>query len=115
ADDLKSTQRVAWALEDSGYAVAHKRVAESVTFNDFNAVFLVSVAAPEDKLWDKLANYAKDGRGVCVMPPGDDLQINAYNSIAAKKLLPGAIDQKISSETGVEWDLKTNDLQHPFM
>jgi len=115
ADDLKSTARVAFAMEVLGYAVTHKRVAENVNFNDFSAIFLVSVASPDNTLWDRLANYAKDGRGICVMPPGDDLQLNAYNSIAAKRLLPGAIEQKISSESGVEWDLKTNDLQHPFM
>jgi hypothetical protein len=115
ADDLKQTRRFRHALDALGYAVTHKTATGDTTLAGYKTVFLVSVAAPADELWKALADYASLGNGVCIVPPGDDLRVKAYNGKAAKTLLPGDVKERIDSTGGVEWDLATNDLRHPFM
>lgn len=115
ADDLRRTQKFAWALEDLGYMVDHKLAAEKVNYNTYHSVFLIGAAAPDEKLWQSLAAYVAGGRGLCVIPPGDELQTKAYNIETAQKLLPARIGEKVAQEAGSKWDLERNDLQHPFM
>src|SRR5262249_16959565 len=52
-------------------------------------VCLFSLARPDAKLWPVLAEYVQNGRGLAVLPPGDELSLQAYNSDAAQALLPG--------------------------
>ncbi len=114
-DDVKRTQRIAWALEDLGYTVEHKTIAEKLHFSADQTVFLVGAAAPPPKLWTDLLSHVGGGGGLCVVPPGDELQSPAYNSEPAQRLLPARVGVKVVAELGVTWDLERNDLQHPFL
>ncbi len=113
ADDVTSVRQFAWALEDLNCDVDRKTLEEPMRHHDYAAIFLVDAAAPPDALWQKLADYAQE-YGVCVIPGGDRLQPRAYNSTAARKLLPAAFGASIKADPGSAWNLEANHLQHPF-
>jgi hypothetical protein len=115
ADDLKTTKRFAWALEDLRYDVDHKLSKDARDLGAYQAVFLVSVAVPNEKLWQLLKTYVEGGRGLAVIPGGEELQPNAYNSADAQKVLPGAIGARIVSKRGAIWNMLESKLQHSFM
>ncbi len=114
ADDLKTTKRFAGALEALLYDVVHKTPKDATDLNPYQAVFLVSVVAPDDKLWQSLKAYVESGGGLAVVP-GGDVQPSAYNGPQARKVLPGTIAGKIVSKQGAVWDLLQSRLQHSFM
>lgn len=113
ADDLKKTRDFARALEVLHYAVTHK-TAEDKNLNQYDAVFLVSVAAPTETLWQELTTYVKDGRGVCIIPPGAELNRDAYNNEAAQKVMPAAVLATMDGPSR-EWNLTTADWGNPFL
>ncbi len=115
ADDLKATKRFAWALEDLLHDVDHKTPQDASDLGRYQAVFLVSVAGPSDKLWQMLKAYLDVGGGLAVIPGGEELQPDAYNSPDAQKVLPGKIGARIESKQGATWDLMNSDMQHSFM
>jgi hypothetical protein len=91
-----------------------KRPQDKASLGDYEAIFLVSVAAPEEKVWRDLTAFVEQGRGVAVIP-GGEMQIKAYDTDAARKLLPTRIRTKVEAKDGAAWDLAVNHLQHPFM
>jgi hypothetical protein len=117
ADDAKKGQKFAGALEDLRYQVSLKDVRDKVNLSDYQAVFMVSVAAPSEPLWDSLANYVKQGGGLGIIPPGEELDRNAYNSAAAKKIMPATIVRQIELPTGEgrQWNIATSDQRHSFL
>jgi hypothetical protein len=115
ADDLKRTEKFARALRALLYRVDHKLVSAKLDYSGYEAIFLVGVGTPEEKLWQALGNAANAGRGLCVVVPGDELARDAYNGAAAQKVLPARIGEKISAARGSPWQLEENDLQHPFL
>ena len=114
ADDVKKAQKFAWALEDLLYDAHLKTIHEKTDFNNYEAVFLVGVRAPPDEHWKALANYLEQGKGVGIIPPGADIDRAAYNSEAAKKVMPARIVKKNDAAVGT-WSLQESDLDHPFM
>src|ERR1051325_90468 len=114
ADDVTKVADFAFALEVLNHAVERKTPQEKARLDDYAAIFLIDVAAPSDALWQKLTTYAQE-RGVCVIPAGERLQQAAYNSTAARQILPATFVDSVKAEPGVAWNLKENLLQHPFM
>lgn len=116
ADDLETTKRFAWSLEDMRYDVDHKTPKDAGDLSPYQAVFLISVAAPSDKLWQMLKVYVDGGGGLAVIPGGEELQAAAYNSADAQKVLPGTIGARITAaKPGAVWDLLQSKLPHSFM
>jgi Aerotolerance regulator N-terminal/von Willebrand factor type A domain len=114
ADDLKTTKRFAGALEALLYDVTHKTPKDAGDLNPYQAIFLVSVAAPSEKLWQMLKAYVEGGGGLAVVP-GEELEPNAYNSSDAQKVLPGTVGAQIKSKQGTIWNMLESKLQHSFM
>ena len=115
ADDLKTTKRFAGALEDLRYDVVHQTLKDAGDLNPYQAVFLVSVAAPDDKVWQSLKTYVDGGGSLAVIPGCEELQPIAYNGTDAQKLLPGTIGARVKSKQGAIWNMLESKLQHSFM
>jgi Aerotolerance regulator N-terminal/von Willebrand factor type A domain len=115
ADDLTTTRPIALSLKDLNYDVDHKTPKDAGDLGAYQAIFLVSVAAPDDKLWQSLKAYVDGGRGLAVVPGGEELQPNAYNSPDAQKVLPGTLGAHVKSKQGAIWNLLESNLQHSFM
>jgi hypothetical protein len=85
----------------------------------YQAACLVGVARPDQDLWEKLAKlFVADGGGLAVIPGGDELERDAYDSEAAQALLPARLVKavkvvKTEHEKGVVWSAAT--YQHPLM
>ena len=115
SDEPGATKKFAFALNLLHYAVDARKAGESIDLGVYDAVFLVSVAAPTEKLWRDLAKFIKDGRSICVIPPGEELERPAYNSVAAQLVMPGLIAVAVES-TGSRWnDGNVPDWGHPFL
>src|SRR5262249_53932340 len=73
----------------------------------YQAVCLLSVAAPDKDLWEKLERYVTAGGGLAIVPGGEDPA--RYNDEAAKNLMPGKFGKLISvpADKGVTWDKKS--------
>jgi hypothetical protein len=114
ADDLKASAEFAHALRVLRHAVDHQHIDAKVNLAEYDAIFMVGVAAP-DKRWQELAKYVADGRSVCVIPPGAGLQRSAYTSDAAKAVLPGVLQGRIDADAR-EWDLlDVAERGHPLL
>jgi hypothetical protein len=115
ADDLKKVRRFADTLEVLLYDVDRKTLQDKASYTDYEAVFLVEAAAPDDKLWQALLAFVEQGGGVAVIAGGDEMNLKAYDSVAAQKLLPTRILRRVDSREGVAWAIAENHFQHPFM
>jgi hypothetical protein len=115
ADDLASSKRIARSLEDLLYAVDHKTPKDAGNLGAYQAVFLVSVATPDDALWQSLKSFVDAGGGLAVVPGGDEMQPKAYRSDEAKKVLPGEYVGVIESKQGAVWDVLQSNLTHSFL
>ncbi|HMF28882.1 MAG TPA: hypothetical protein VKE42_08925, partial [Candidatus Cybelea sp.] len=114
-DDRKRTERFRFALECLNYTADAATVAQNPDLRKYEAVFLVGVASPPEKLWRELAAFVQDGRGVCIVPPGEEIDRPAYNNEIAQKVMPAEIVKPVPAK-GVSWDLSDLDqLQHPFL
>lgn len=115
SDDPKRTEPMAKALESLLYHVARKKTDDAVDLTPYRGVFLVSVAAPSEKLMRSLSDYVVGGGAVCVVP-GDKLDTRAYWSEPARAFLPGRFGESVVSPTRkAGWNLGRSDLRHPFL
>jgi hypothetical protein len=115
-DDVKKADDFLHALKSSLYEADVRAVADDKgdPFSRYEAIFLDGVAAPDDKLWAALEAFVQQGGGLGIIPPGDELQKDAYNSAAAKKLMPAEIVKKAATENGV-WLVGAEALDHPLL
>src|SRR5262249_49500057 len=97
ADEPTMVDDFSFALEVLNYDVEPKTRKEKFSLHDYAAVFVIDVAAPNDALWQAMTAYAQD-HGVCVIPAGERLEKAAYNSAAARGLLPGTFGDSIKDE-----------------
>ena len=116
ADDARRSALFAKALRALRYQVNERTMEKSGGFNDYAAVFLVGVAAPTEPLWTKLADFVQLGGGVAIIP-GEEIKLGAYNTEAAKKVMPAVIEAKGAAEPGAVWNLNLllANLDHPFL
>ena len=117
-DDAKRTELFALAVTSLGYAaeVRSPRGLTKEALAGHDAVYLVGVAAPDADLWKTLTDYVRGGGGLAVIPPGDELQLEAYNAMG-KTLLPGKIEKKFDQQAkeGSEWSWDSAKYNHTFM
>lgn len=116
ADDLARARRFAFALECLDFAVTKQASGDDkINLSESDAVFLVGVKAPAEKLWLNLADYVKSGRGVCIIPGGAELSRAAYNGAAAQTVMPALVERVVETP-GARWsDGADADWDHPFM
>jgi hypothetical protein len=114
------------ALESTkGFQCEVRRVSEVNNFSPqdligrYQAICLLNVAKPSHDLWEKLSTYRTNGGGLAIMP-GETLDKQAYDDVAAQELLPGRFVQflrgkliKQGQRQGATW--KTATYQHPVM
>ena len=83
----------------------------------YQAVCLVSVAAPDPDLWDKLLKYVEDGGGSAIVPGGAELKKTFYEdkdeNAAVNGLMPGRLIGLVDDKKGVPW--KESTYRHPVM
>jgi hypothetical protein len=77
----------------------------------YDAVFLLAVPDPSDAVWKALASFARAGGGVGILPGADEMKPAAYQSAAARELLPGVYDRVV--RIGKEGDVGTLWQWHP--
>ncbi len=125
-DDLREAEFLKLALQDSwketpsrGFQCDVLRVSEAGALgpeelsSKYQAICLLSVAKPSSDLWERLLVYVEKGGGLAVMPGGQELDKEAYNTDSfARRLLPGQLVQviKAAAEPGVRWN--ENTYQH---
>jgi hypothetical protein len=78
----------------------------------FAAVCLLNVASPTRDVWDSLAKFADAGGGVAIVL-GERVDSVAYNSAAAKALLPGELLAKLKFNPPEFFDLQK--FTHPVL
>jgi hypothetical protein len=71
----------------------------------YQAICLLSVAAPEAGLWKKLRAYVESGGGLAIIPGGEELEPKKYAQGEAKFLMPGDFGKVIRhpEEKGFPW------------
>jgi hypothetical protein len=114
ADDVKNAALLKKWLDACLYAVDTRSVRdEKWDFSNYDAVFLDGVAEPSPKLWDALAAY---GGGLGIIPGGDAMKKDDYNTASAQKVMPAKIVGKASPTAGHtgRWNDAARDLDHPF-
>lgn len=113
--DSKRTEQLRVDLQWLKYDAHQANFADAPDLRKYDAVFLAHVAAPPEKLWGELASFVQSGGSVCIVPPGDELKREYYNSDAAQKVMPAKIVKHVES-SGVSWNFADLDaLQHSFM
>lgn len=120
-DDPARQGSFARAIAALGYA-AEVKPAAGITkeaLAGHAAVYLLGVAAPEEKLWEALADYVRKGGGLGIVPAGADLKTDKYNQEAAQKLMPGRIGDKLDGKLDVgsewNWEARSAKYTHSFM
>jgi hypothetical protein len=100
-------------------AMYHCDVKTPATLGDrfaegYAAVFLWGLKSPDAKLWSELAEYVGKGGGLCVIPGGEEMSVEAYNDAKAQEVLPGRLETVVAGK-GAEWDWSQDIYKHPLM
>jgi hypothetical protein len=84
--------------------------------SSYAVVTLFCVAHPEP-LWKLLGEYVQSGGGLIVVPGGNEISKDDYNSTEAAKLLPGRLVgyEMLKGEKGLFWDFQETVYQHPIL
>jgi hypothetical protein len=109
------------ALSTKGFQCEAKRASEVAAWGPaellkYRAICLMNVPAPSRDLWEKLARYVGEGRGLAIMPGGQGLSRKDYNDDEiARGLMPGELARLIAAdkEPGATWRLSS--YQHPVL
>jgi hypothetical protein len=85
--------------------------------SSYAVVCLFCVAHPPEPLWGILGEYLQTGGGLIVIPGGNEIIKDEYNSAAAAKLLPGRFRsyEMLPGEKGLFWDWEESVYQHPIL
>lgn len=130
ADSQAKAEDLAWALQANQYDAETKLLADlpKLDLKPYFAVYLFEPTSPTPEIWGRLEDYAKRGGGVGIVPPGDEIKIDAWKSPAALKVLPGTLTQVVTHkaepkraepDVGATWNfndprLRTQPLLKPF-
>ena len=83
---------------------------------NYQAVYLVNVNNPDEKLWKDLKTYTDAGGGLAISPPGGPNVKKAYNSVAAQSLMPAQLEEVVDRQTdGVAWNWNDGQLYRQEM
>ena len=112
------------ALESWGsYNVTVKKPAEvkewaKEDWNEYPVVCLVSVAEPEQRLWEALGEYVKRGGSLVVLPGGDEMRKAAYVVPPAMELMPGKYAELLDADDqakGTTWLWNSLNYRHEIL
>jgi hypothetical protein len=80
----------------------------------YDAVFLVNCARPDESLWGGLKSFAESGGGVFVVAGSNRIQAAAWSVVAAQDLLPATPIRSVPfrSQPG---SLRLTEKQHPIL
>jgi hypothetical protein len=94
-------------------SVATAQVSQQ-SLSNFDAVFLVNCARPEESFWNELKRFTESGGGVFIVAGSDRIDPFAWNVDSAKALLPAVPIRTVPfrNEPG---RLRIADPQHPIM
>jgi hypothetical protein len=80
----------------------------------YKAVCLLNVAKPDAEIWDRLLVYVQSGGGLAIIPGGEELNVAAYSTEAARKLMPARLVKVVAAEKpGAIWSSHT--YRHPVI
>jgi hypothetical protein len=81
----------------------------------YQAVCLLNVARPDRDLWEILRRYLREGGGVAIIPGGAEVNVDSYQTDAAKSIMPAQLVKLVGSdsEAGSAWKELT--YQHPVL
>jgi hypothetical protein len=121
-DDSRDATVWKWALEELGdfhcdvRLTAQARQIGPRELEPYQAVCLLSVAQPENDLWEKLEQYVGKGNGLAVIP-GEELNVEAYAGPAAQRLLPGRFVKDVAGDStlGTLWNWTPETYRHPAL
>ncbi|MFO0864248.1 MAG: BatA domain-containing protein [Gemmataceae bacterium] len=130
ADAPAKAEDLAWALQANQYDAETKLLADlpKLELTKYFAVYLFEPTAPSPEAWGRLEDYAKRGGGVGIVPPGDEIKLDAWKTPAALKVLPGTLTEivahkvepkRVEVDVGATWNfddprLRTLPLLKPF-
>jgi hypothetical protein len=82
----------------------------------YKAICLMDVARPDKEVWDKLYRYIQDDRGLAIIP-GADLDVSAYSSPEALKLMPAKLEKVVQIGSDIERGAVWSDIaySHPLL
>lgn len=80
----------------------------------YSAVCLLDPSPLQATVWQKLENYAADGRGVAIFLGRHARPVDTFNQKAAQDLLPGTLVRQVRRPRGDVY-LSPRDLQHPIL
>lgn len=113
-----------YALQSLGYEssvmTAEAVVNDKAKLASFHVICLHEVEDP-DKLWPLLHDEVARGKRLVVIPAGQGMSREAYNSRAASQLLPARFDKApvLTDEFGIPWNWRLEDnesrLLKPFL
>jgi len=116
-------RRWARALDANRFGAAHyscevktPKALGNKTLDDYAAVFLCSLEAPEENLWKALSDYVGKGGSLGVIP-GARMNLDAYNKVpAAQDLLPAEFKEVVPvAGGGADWDWSADIYKHQLM
>lgn len=86
----------------------------------YQAVVLLGIRSPNFDLWQKLAQYVREGGGLAVIPGGSEMDnasnLKSYNGDAtAQELLPATFDKTINVESGRGAIWNVEGFRHPVI
>jgi hypothetical protein len=126
ADDVREARILEIALESkNAFKCTVKASADTqklfpADLAPYQAICLLAVARPDQDLWDKLLRFVRAGGGLAVIPGDEQLNREAYDTEAAKVLLPGRLVKVVQDgddlKPGAIWNALTyqHELMAPF-
>ncbi len=125
ASKAENFKRALYSLPDGGCTVDVKSpddLAKNTGFRAYQAVYLFEVRDPRQETWVRLLELVQQGVGLGIIPAGDEMNVQAYGQEAARKIMPGIFDQKVThgaddgKSPGAVWNFDDDAIyQHPFM
>jgi hypothetical protein len=123
ADDPRQAEdflRAHKALGDFTATTARPKEIEAqglAALEKYPAVVLFNVNRPSETLWESLKLYVRKGGGLAVVPGGEGVNVAAYNSAAAREVLPAQLVKVVAADSTAagRWDWDTIEYQHAMM
>jgi hypothetical protein len=92
---------------------------QSLSLADYDAIYLIGLAAPEPALWGRIEKYLRGGGSVGIVPGGDEMRPDAYDAklLAApwKKAQASPVNEKGQTQP-LLWKLGQDLIyEHPML
>lgn len=66
----------------------------------YQVICLLEMASPSAELWKALGAAEKSGKGIVIIPPGENLSKASWDSPAAKEILPAPFTEQVTMPAG---------------